>query len=79
MESQALTFLMHEDGANEISKGAWSTGAEGRALCQTPHTRLVGSPRPGPTAHGICFAQCSHGRKISDGLTLLLIRGGYSD
>lgn len=27
MESQDSTFLMHEDRANEISKGAWSTGA----------------------------------------------------
>lgn len=81
MENQDLTFLMHEDRANEISEGAWSTGARlrGRALCQTPHWGLVGSLRPGPTAHGICFTQCSHGREISDGLPLLLIRDGCSD
>lgn len=41
--------------------------------------RLVGSPRPGPIARGICFAQCSHGREVRDGLTSLLIRDGCLD
>lgn len=80
MENQDLTFLMHEDRANGISKGVWNTGARLReghfARHHTPHSvRPVGSPRPGPTAHGICFAQCSCGREISDGLTLCSFLG----
>lgn len=47
MENQDLTFLMHEDRANEISEGAWSTEGEG-AL---PDTTLGAGRLPAAWAH----------------------------
>lgn len=54
MENQDLTFLMHEDKANEISKGAWSTGARLRGRHFARHHT------PWPTQAGRLPAAWAH-------------------
>lgn len=57
MESKDLTFLMHEDRANEIIKGAWSTGARLRgghfARHHTPGWSAPRSLGPEPMAFAL--------------------------
>lgn len=72
MENQDLTFLMHEDRANGISKGVWNTGArlrEGRfARHHTPRPTQSGQSAPrglGPQPMAFALHSVAAGGKLA--------------